>query len=460
MAAAQIDTLQKFGQSFQNKTLNILLHDLGVLNTLNELIHPKFFEAESSKWIVQTTLDYYSLFKKQPTMDVFKVELEKIQSKALKKSVIEQLKIIYVELEKNDTEYIKREFTNFCINQNLKNVIIQSVELLKAGNYDKIKDLVDKATKVGVNSDLGTDYIDDYVARTSETARETVSLPWDVINDLMDGGLGAGELAVVVAPSGVGKTWLLCAIGAAAVRAGKTVVHYSMELSESYVGRRYDTIFTSIPSSELADNRDVVRSKIGKLNGKLMIKYFPPKGVTSRKLEAHIEKMINSGNKPDLVIVDYADLMLSHSSKSDSTYAEQGGIYIDLRGMAGELKLPVWTASQTQRSAVDSEIIEGDKIADSYAKIMNADFVMSVSRRSKDKVSNTARFHIIKNRFGMDGITFPSKMDTHRGVIEVYEADSANGINATKQSEKGELLEKQTLHKKYVDTIGTANVDF
>jgi hypothetical protein len=256
------------------------------------------------------------------------------------------------------------------------------------------------------------------------------------------------------------NTWVLAAIGAAAVRAGKTVVHYSMELSESYVGRRYDTIFTSIPSSELADNRDVVRSKIGKLNGKLMIKYFPPKGVTSRKLEAHIEKMINSGNKPDLVIVDYADLMLSHSSKSDSTYAEQGGIYIDLRGMAGELKLPVWTASQTQRSAVDSEIIEGDKIADSYAKIMNADFVMSVSRRSKDKVSNTARFHIIKNRFGMDGITFPSKMDTHRGVIEVYEADSANGINATKQSEKGELLEKQTLHKKYVDTIGTANVDF
>jgi hypothetical protein len=205
MAAAQIDTLQKFGQSFQNKTLNILLHDLGVLNTLNELIHPKFFEAESSKWIVQTTLDYYSLFKKQPTMDVFKVELEKIQSKALKKSVIEQLKIIYVELEKNDTEYIKREFTNFCINQNLKNVIIQSVELLKAGNYDKIKDLVDKATKVGVNSDLGTDYIDDYVARTSETARETVSMPWDVINDLMDGGLGAGELGVIVAPSGVGK---------------------------------------------------------------------------------------------------------------------------------------------------------------------------------------------------------------------------------------------------------------
>lgn len=461
MAAAQIDTLQKFGQGFQNKTLNILLHDTGILNTLHEIIHPKFFESESSKWIVQTIIDYYSTFKRQPTMDVFKVELEKIESKGLKKSIVDQLKLIYVELDKNDTDYIKREFTNFCINQNLKNVIIQSVDLLKIGNYDKIKDLVDKATKVGTNTNLGTDYIDDFIARTSETARETTSLPWDVINDLMDGGLGPGELGVVVAPSGVGKTWLLCAIGAAAVKAGKTVVHYSMELSESYVGRRYDTIFTSIPSADLADNYDTVRSKIGKLPGKLMIKYFPPKGVTSRKLEAHIEKMTNAGNKPDIVIVDYADLMLSYSNKGEGTYSERGDIYIELRGMAGELALPIWTASQTQRSAVDSEIIEGDKIADSYAKIMNADFVMSVSRRSKDKVSNTARFHIIKNRFGMDGITFPSKMDTHHGIIEVYDADSSNGINATKQSEKGELIEKQTLHKKYVDTFGgSTKVDF
>jgi hypothetical protein len=167
--------------------------------------------------------------------------------------------------------------------------------------------------------------------------------------------------------------------------------------------------------------------------------------------------MIAAGNKPDLVIVDYADLLLSHSNKTDSTYAEQGGVYIDLRGMSGELGIPVWTASQTNRSAIDSEVIEADKIADSYAKVMNADFIMSLSRKAKDKLSNTARVHIMKNRFGQDGITFPAKMDTAHGTLEVYTATSADGVMATKESADGGQIERQLLHKKYVETMPFGN---
>jgi hypothetical protein len=196
-----------------------------------------------------------------------------------------------------------------------------------------------------------------------------------------------------------------------------------------------------------------VLEKIKRLKGKLLIKYFPPKGISSKKIEAHLEKMIAAGNRPDLIIIDYADLLLSHSNKSDSTYGEQGGVYIDLRGMGGELGIPIWTASQTNRSGIDSEVIEADKIADSYAKVMNADFIMSVSRKSKDKLNNTARFHIMKNRFGPDGITFPSKMDTNKGLIEVYDGNSTDGILTQKESASGVEAERQLLHKKYVETM-------
>jgi replicative DNA helicase len=270
---------------------------------------------------------------------------------------------------------------------------------------------------------------------------------------LMDGGLGPGELGVIVAPSGVGKTWVLCALGAAAVKAGRSVVHYSLELSEHYVGQRYDTVFTQVPSANLKENKDDVLEKIKRLKGKLLIKYFPPKGISSKKIEAHLEKMIAAGNRPDLIIIDYADLLLSHSNKSDSTYGEQGGVYIDLRGLGGELGIPIWTASQTNRSGIDSEVIEADKVADSYAKVMNADFIMSVSRKSKDKLNNTARFHIMKNRFGPDGITFPSKMDTNKGFIEVYDGNSTDGILTQKESANGVEAERQLLHKKYVETM-------
>jgi replicative DNA helicase len=451
--AEQVDTLSKYGQSFQAKVISALLTDVRMMDTLCEIIDKKFFESDANKWIVQEIKDYYDEYKKEPTLDVFKGQVSKLDNPSLKKSVVEQLKTVYTQIGQDDFEYVKNEFTSFCINQNMKNVILQSVDLLKSGNYDRIKDLVDKAMKVGVESDLGMDYLLDFEERFSETGRETVSTGWECIDDLMGGGIGPGELGVVVAPSGVGKTWALAALGAAAVRAGKTVVHYTLELSQHYVGLRYDTVFTHIPSTNLKEKKDEVFAKLKRLPGKLKVKYFPPKGASSKTIQLHIEKMIAAGNKPDLIIVDYADLLLSHSNKTDSTYAEQGGVYIDLRGMSGELQIPIWTASQTNRSAIDSEVIEADKIADSYAKVMNADFIMSLSRKAKDKLNNTARVHIMKNRFGQDGITFPTKMDTTTGTIEVYAATSSEGIIASKESASGAEMEKQMLHKKYLDTM-------
>ena len=450
----QTDTLSKYGQSFQSKVVSALITDNKFLDTISEITTPKFFENDANKWIISEILSYHEEYRKPPTLDVFKSQLSKVDNEVLKKTVVEQLRHVFTNIGNVDLDYIKNEFTSFCINQNLKGVILQSVDLLKAGSYDRIKDLVDSAMKVGQQTDLGMDYIEDYDERMEDLKRTTVPTKWQPINDLMDGGLGPGELGVVVAPSGVGKTWILTAIGAEAVRNGLSVVHYTMELSEHYVGARYDTVFTGIPSVELKDKKEEVKGKIKNLRGKLLIKYFPPKGVTVKKLQTHIEKMITLDNKPDVIIVDYADLLLSHSNKSDSTYAEQGGVYIDLRGMSGELEIPIWTASQTNRSAIDSEVIEADKIADSYAKVMNADFIMSWSRKSKDKLNDTARAHIMKNRFGPDGITFPCKMNTNTGYIEVYEQNSPDGVIATKQSASGQLETKKLLHKKYVENMG------
>ena len=454
MQEQQIDTLSKYGQSFQSKVVSALITDGKFLDTISEITTPKFFENDANKWIISEILEYHNDYRKPPTLDVFKSQLSKVDNEILKKTVIDQLKHIYTQVGNVDLDYIKNEFREFCINQNLKNVILRSVDLLQAGSYDRIKDLVDDAMKVGNETNLGMDYIEDYDERMQDLKRTTVPTKWEPINDLMDGGLGPGELGVVVAPSGVGKTWILTAIGAEAVRKGLSVVHYTMELSEHYVGARYDTVFTGIPSSDLKEKKEEVKGKIKNLQGRLLIKYFPPKGVTVKKLQQHIEKMITMDNKPDVIIVDYADLLLSHSNKSDSTYQEQGGVYIDLRGMSGELEIPIWTASQTNRSAIDSEVIEADKIADSYAKVMNADFIMSWSRKSKDKLNNTARAHIMKNRFGQDGITFPCKMDTNTGYIEVYDGTSPDGVIAQKEAASGQLETKKLLHKKYVENMG------
>jgi len=449
-----VDNLSKYGQSYQTKVVANLVVDRPFLEQVSDILETKYFEADTNKWIVDLTKRYFHKYKNTPTTDYFKTEVQKITDNTLQQNVLGQLKAVYQNTQHTDKEWVKNEFLTFCKNQNFKTVILNSVELLKTGQFDKIEKMVRDAVKVGQTADLGLDYKEDIEVRFEEVNRRTVATNWDVIDDLMDGGLGPGELGVIVAPSGIGKTWVLSALGAAAVKAGKNVLHYTLELTQNYVGQRYDTIFTSIPSSDLRENKDEIKEKVSRLKGGLMIKYYPPKGITANTIAAHIDMVKQTKFQPDLIIIDYADLLVSTSSKNNSDYAEQGGIYIDLRGISGEYQIPIWTASQTNRSAIDSEVIQADKIADSYAKVMNADFIISVSRKDADKLNNTARFHVMKNRFGQDGLTFPAKMDTNKGMIEVYANNSPNGIIATKEAKNGELLQKQLLHKKYVDNMG------
>ena len=449
-----VDNLAKYGQSYQTKVVTNLVTDRPFLEQVSDILETKYFESDTNKWVVDITRKYFSKYKNTPTTDFFKTEIQKITDKALQQNVLTQLKAIYALQSGGDSEWVKNEFVTFCKNQNFKNVILTSVDLLQTGQFDKIEKLVRDAVKVGQTNDLGLDYKEDIEVRFEEVNRRTVKTNWDVIDELIDGGLGPGELGVIVAPSGVGKTWVLCHIGAEAVRQGKNVLHYTLELTQNYVGQRYDTIFTGIPSSELRDNKEQIKDKVDKLKGGLMIKYYPPKGITANTIAAHVDMVRSTKFQPDLIIIDYADLLISVNSKNNSDYQEQGGIYIDLRAMGGEYQIPIWTASQTNRSAIESDVIHADKIADSYAKVMNADLIISVSRKDTDKLNDTARFHVMKNRFGPDGLTFPAKMNTNKGIIEVYAANSSNGIIASKESKNGELLQKQLLHKKYVDNMG------
>ena len=304
--------------------------------------------------------------------------------------------------------------------------------------------------KAGTTRDLGHDYIISLESRLEESARTTVGTPWDVVNDIMDGGLGHGELGVIVAPAGIGKSWTLQALGAGALKEGKTVVHYTLELNENYVGLRYDSIFTGVTTANIKYYKEDVQSKLSKLPGKLLIKYFPTKGASVQTIGSHLKQIELSGEKPDIVLVDYADILMSVGTFKEKRHAI-GTIYEDLRGLAGELEIPIWTASQANRSALEEDVIGADKVAEDYSKVMTADFVMSMSRKVEDKIANTGRFHVIKNRFGIDGITYPATINTNIGQIQVFEGSSQFGKNAQSKMNNSEEFLRKELKNKYND---------
>lgn len=248
------------------------------------------------------------------------------------------------------------------------------------------------------------------------------------------------------------NSWLLINIGANAIRNGKNVVHFTLELNENYVGQRYDSVITGIPAQNLKNHQEDIENKMSRISGELVIKYYPTKSVGVMALKAHIEKSAMVGKAPDLVIVDYADL-LKVSAKDKHEALEE--LYEELRGMAGEYGVPVWTATQAGRSALEEDIIEADKIAASYGKVMVSDFIMSLSRKVQDKLSGTGRVHIVKNRFGPDGMTLPSKINTNNGQFQFFEPDTTQG-KATKQDMKsGETLMKKSLKEKFKDLGGS-----
>jgi archaellum biogenesis ATPase FlaH len=446
-----VDTLAKFGPSFQSKVAAVMMQSPEFLEQSFDIINPNFFELDANKWIVKNTLTYFSEYKTLPTLEVFKVELnQQIKDDTFRTAIVEQLRGIFQRIKDTDLDYVRDSFIEFAKNQTLKSAIIKSVDLLQNGQYGDIKTLIDGAMRSGQPKTVGHDWKKDVELRLTKSARNTVATGWDIVDTHIGGGLAGGELGVIAAPSGIGKSWALSTIGANALRAGKRVVHYTLELNENYVGLRYDTIYTGIEPGKIPDNADVVRSLVETIKGEIIIKYYPAKTVTCHSLLAHIQQMTSLGFKPDVIIVDYADL-LSSVHRTDARYQELGAIYEELRGIAGELNIPIWTASQTQRSSIQDDIIQADKIAESYSKIMTADLVISISRKLEDKMSKTGRAHIIKNRFGPDGQTFPMIIDTGIGKIEIFDEKSAKGIALKQQMQAGEGITKQNLAKKLLE---------
>ena len=420
--------------------------DKNFLQQISDILDHKYFESEATSFLVKCIKAHVVEFKAAPTLEVLKVKVKEIQDDVLETAVVSALKDAMRNIESTDLEFIKEESIKFCKNQKLKGAIVESVNLLESGEFDMIKKKIDEAMKAGGDRNIGHEYNTSIDDRYKESVRNTITTGWEVIDDLADGGLGSGELGVMVAPAGIGKSWALANVGANAVKAGKTVLHYTLELNQAYVGLRYDSIFTGIAAQDLKYNLDDVKKKLKTIPGELIIKYYPTKGATVLSIGAHIEKCIIQGKKPDLVIVDYADLLRGNGRE---VRHELGNIYEDLRGLAGEYEIPVWTASQANRSALQEDVIQADKIAESYSKIMTADFVVSLSRKIEDKAAGTGRWHVIKNRFGPDGLTLPSKMNASNGQIDIYDGATVQGQSAQEDINNNSEYLRKMLGKKF-----------
>tara|TARA_Y100000310_G_scaffold278739_2_gene297432 strand:+ start:12481 stop:13881 length:1401 start_codon:yes stop_codon:yes gene_type:complete len=442
---------KQYGKIFQEKIFQGLLSDNPWATQIIEVMNPNFFDVRYLSYLTEKFFNYYHKYKCFPTMPllitIIKDDLSEGNDILLRDQIVEFLHRMRHNPDMGDLSFVKDKALDFCRRQAFKEALEKAVELIATDKFESVVGLMKEAVAVGLPSSLGHDFFEDAEARFVRLSRHACPTGISKLDErqVLQGGLGRGELGVVTANTGVGKSHFLVAIGANAMKVGKNVVHYTFELSEHAVGLRYDSNICNIPSNDIPENKDYVVKKYENSDlGRLIIKEFPTGSASSVAIRNHIEKMVLKGLTPSLVIIDYADIMRS-TRAYDSLRHELKLIYEELRNMAMDLNIPIWTASQANRDSANSDIVGLENMSEAYGKAMVADVVISLSRKALEKSTGSGRLYVAKNRAGRDGLVFPIHIDTARSKIEIVDEDTLTLGEAIGQDENSmkDLLKKK-----------------
>ena len=414
MAYTDVDSFKSFGANFQNCVLQAALIDRDFFEKSFEILKEEYFTSDSHKTVWLEIRKLFNKYNAPPTYETLKTEISQYPEGELKESTINVLLDIETKVNRQEIEYAKDKSLEFCKNQSMKGAILQSVELLKEGKFEEIQKTIEDSLKISTEQNMGHDYFDSFKSRQQVHSRITVPTGFPLLdaNEVLDGGLGSGELGVVMAPTGGGKSFFLVNLGYGALAAGKNVVHYTFELSENHVGNRYDSRITGIPTKELRSRMVEAEAQLIRFNGgQLFIKEYPPKVATINTIKFHMGRLLSNGFNPDLIIIDYGDLMRSRRGYDQKRF-ELESIFEDLRALSMEMKVPIWTATQSNREGFNDDVITIDKVGEAINKAMVVDFFGTFSQR---------KFHIGKNRMGQANVNYNIDMEPARAFIDLNE---------------------------------------
>jgi len=432
-------SFSKFGKSFQEDMCHLVLNDRPFADQMFEVLDLSFLELKHLRVFISKIKEYRKKYGVHPTSNIMhsiirtgldgepesvKVRIREYYARVLAKGEIPQ-----------SAEYIKDTALDFCKKQKLKEALIKSVDLIKSSSFDEVSKVIDGALKLGSDNSFGYEYLADFEKRFLKKSRNPVTTGWQQIDEIAKGGLGKGELGVVVAPTGAGKSMVLVHLGAQALKEGLNVLHYTLELADTIVAGRYDSAITGVELKNLAVFKEKIYDEIKDMTGRLIVKEYPTRSASIQTIKNHIDKLRRRDFVPDVIIVDYGDLIKPESSKRDEKRHQLETIYEELRGLAQQAECPVWTASQTNRSGLNAEVITMESISEAFNKCFVADFIFTVSRTIEDKNNNQGRIFVAKNRNGPDGLVYPIFMDTSNVKIKVLPKSNES---------VGEIIEKSS----------------
>lgn len=425
MSTDQVETFAKMGRTYQEKVTQAILTDSLFAEQMTDVLEPEFFELNYLQAVTKIFFDYKRQYKLFPSPELVGIMAEQDEGsdELVKQQARTFLQGMLDHPLNGDTAYIQSSSLDFCKRATLKRALIRIIDCIEESNYDSVQGIIKEALAKGSSRDLGHEYMENFPARAQKNLRQPIPTGWPILDKCFNGGWERGTLSTFIAPTGAGKSMFLVNCGAAAVAQGLNVLYVTCEMADYKIGIRFDSYFSGIEINSVPDQTQNVETHVrAQATGRLFIKEFPTKTATVQTIRSHIQRLIATKDfTPDMVIIDYADLLRGARGYGDKRF-ELEGIYEEMRALAQEFRVVLVTADQTNRSGLDMEIVTIGQIGESYAKATVCDVIMTVSRRADDKTTNSGRLFVAKSRLGQDGMVYPFLLNTATVKVTLLEA--------------------------------------
>ena len=444
------------GHSFQLKLINLIITDKTFFTSIIDVIIPKYFDNQYFKLIMQLVKEYYGNYQTAPSFDALdQLTRIEISSEMAKKYVFDMLKEIK-DASFEDHLFIKEKAIKFCKQQELKKAIRKVEGIMEKGDfesYDMCEEYIRDAISVGEISNESFEIFSELEALLEEDYRHPLATGIDGLDNILNGGLAKGEIGVVLAPTGVGKTTLLTRFANTAFNMGHNVLQIFFEDNPKIIQRKHFTCWTGIPSQDLGEHKETVLDKadeMKKTGGRLILKKLPSDEMSMMQIKNQVRKIISEGVKLDMVLIDYIDCILPDRAFNDEWKGE-GSVMRKFEGMCHELNLAGWTATQGNRSSISSDVVTTDQMGGSIKKAQVGHVIISVAKTLQQKEMGLATIAVVKSRLGRDGVIFENcKFDNATLEIDTDSTSTFLGFEEDKTSRNRERVAKALQRREQV----------
>jgi replicative DNA helicase len=442
------------GQQFQLQLLNQIILDKDFSHTIIDVIENNYFENKYFKIIIQMVKEYYKKFDHTPSFETLEqVTKSELQQEIASKIVLDTIKKIK-DVTIDGVGFVQEKALKFCKQQELQKVMTKAQKIIDGGefeNYDTLEELVRDALLVGNKDTSMMNVFSNLDQVLEEDYRHPIPMGIHGIDRLLKGGLAKGEIGVILAPTGVGKSTVLTKISNHAFNLGFNVLQIFFEDNPKVIQRKHFTLWTGIHPDDLSEKKEQVFSKVKeieeKMDNKLIMKKLPSDTMTMLQIKNQIRKMVADGIKVDMIVLDYIDCIVPDKNLGDE-WKSEGSVMRAFEAMCHEMNIVGWTATQGNRSSISSEVVTTDQMGGSIKKAQVGHVIISVAKTLQQKEMKLATIAITKSRIGDDGIVFENcKFDNAMLEIDTESTTTFLGLEEQKEERQRQRV-KELLEKK------------